>query len=477
MKWCIIVNGAPFLTEFLGKVSSVLLEQGDECVLVFSSKLAEFREAQYYPKRARFVSEIDWCQKYYDASRKDYGNLTWRELFPDFDRAGSWPWGYKKSARYLAQQYQFFKEFFQQERPDAVLFEPPSGGAAQPASFVCAEYGIPYLGIIDSRITGHLDVLDAHFDNWMYQEVFRALSVTGIPPKEREFVEHFIQGFLSHEKLPSYLGVGKIRFGIFTYVLHYLERVKEIGGPLLRYFKGRRRFKDVDFESELRVRVALRAPWNLAFRQMRIARQKQLYQSLNPQDDYYVFPLHLQPEATTLVQAMPYVNQASVIQSIAFSLPFPCKLYVKEHPYAVGTKPDTFYEEIRRIPNVKLIAPNENMQELIENSQGVITLTGTVGLEAALAGKPAYILGDVFYDYHPLCRKLKNVDELQGYILRDREAGVSQGDLREQNVRFLISYIRNIIPGTTTLARAEKDTNDYQLIAAELRRVAQRRHE
>lgn len=473
MKWCIIVNGAPFLMEFLGKLSLRLLEQGDECVLVYTSKVAEYANTRHFPKGVRSVSGVDWCLEHYDASRTEYGDLTWRELYPDFDRMGNWPWGYSESVKHLAQYYQFFDEFFQKERPDAILFEPPSGGAAQPASFLSVGYGIPYLGIIDSRIAGRLDVLDSAHNSVSYRQTFDALTPKDITPEEAQFARRFIREFLSHKLLPSYYGVGKIRFGPWAYITHYLGRVREIGGPMWRYFTGRRTFKNTDFESESRLRVVLRAPGVLALRQVRIALQGRLYERPKPKDEYYLFPLHLQPESSTSVLAMQYVDQASTIRNIAFSLPFPCKLYVKEHPYAVGTKPDSFYREIRNIPNVRLIAPQENMQELVRNSQGVITLTGTVGMESAMAGKPAYVLGNVFYEYHPLCRKSKNIDELREHILADRARGIPQEDLEEQNLRFVVSYLRHTIPGVTVAAIAKKDSNDYPQIANELRRVAQ----
>ncbi|MDO8470760.1 MAG: hypothetical protein Q7S63_02165 [bacterium] len=477
MKWCIIINGAPFLTEFLGKLSSTFLEQGDECVLVYTSKLAEYGEARYFSSKAHSFSEVDWFLAHYDASRKDYGDLTWRELYPDVDRAGDWPWGYEESARHLAQNYQFFDEFLRREKPDAILFEPPSGSAAQPASFLAATYGIPYLGLIDSRIAGHLDVFDSGFDNVLYRQTFEALKKESISAEEKEFARHFIQEFLSHKRLPSYYGVGKIRFGPLEYVAHYIERVREVGGPLWRYFRERTKFKGVDFESESRLAVAFGAPFALARRQARIATQKSLYEAGDLQDEYYLFPLHLQPESSTSVQAMQYADQVSTIRNIAFSITFPSMLYVKEHPYAVGTKPDSFYREIKSIPNVKLIAPQENIQELIRNSQGVITLAGTAGMEAVLAGKPAYVLGNVFYTYHPFCRTPKNIDELRELILADRRNKIPQENLEEHNLKFVVSYLRNTIPGITTEAMAENDTNDYGQIAHELRRMAQSRRQ
>ena len=142
----------------------------------------------------------------------------------------------------------------------------------------------------------------------------------------------------------------------------------------------------------------------------------------------------------------------------------PYKLYAKEHPVAAGTRPNEFYEELKKIPNIILISPRENMENLVKNSSGVISLTSTVGLEAALVGKPVYVLGDVFYSYHPLCRKVKNFEELESRIREDLIDMKMPASLEDINTHFVVSYFRNTIPGDMITAGAQKDTNDYKLI-------------
>jgi hypothetical protein len=475
MKWCVLVNDAPFLMEFLGKLVSALQEQGDECVLVYTNKIAEYTKAQYFPGNVRTVSRVDWCLEHYDSSQKNYGDLTWREFSAAFDRTNSWPWGYEASANILRQEYQFFEEFFRSERPDAVLFEPPAGLSAEIAYVLSLQYGIPYLGVTDSRISNRLDVLDSEYTNKRYQETFSRLSASDISEAEQTFAEHFLRDFLSHKRLPSYYGLGKIRFTFFGYVSHYLKRSREVVRPLWRYIRARKKFKDIDFESESRLRTALKAPLGVAQRQARIALQDGLYRHLQKGDKFYLFLLHMQPEASTLVQARHYLDQVAVVHNIAFALPFPYKLYVKEHPSALGKQPESFYRKIQEIPNVQLIAAKENIEELIQESRGVITLTSTAGMEAVLAGKPAYALGNVFYEYHPLCRTPKTMDELREQLLADRKNELTRENLDEENIRFVVSYLRNTVTGSVPAAVAEEDSNDYEQIAQDLKRIAQAR--
>jgi len=124
-----------------------------------------------------------------------------------------------------------------------------------------------------------------------------------------------------------------------------------------------------------------------------------------------IFPLHVQPEATTLTLAPFYVDQPTLIANIAKALPVGYQLYVKEHVMAVGRRPLGEYERIMDIPNVKLISPDVRVRDLIQQSLGVCTITGTMGWEALVYGKPAITFGRPFYDASGLTYP---VEEIQG---------------------------------------------------------------
>ncbi len=113
---------------------------------------------------------------------------------------------------------------------------------------------------------------------------------------------------------------------------------------------------------------------------------------------YAFFPLHSEPEIALHLYAPYCVDQATVVRNVAQSLPIGVALYVKEHPVMVsaGWRHLSFYDELRRIPNVRLV--DGNAQELVASAEAVVTITGTPGWEAAIAGKPVFTLGDVFYN-------------------------------------------------------------------------------
>lgn len=114
--------------------------------------------------------------------------------------------------------------------------------------------------------------------------------------------------------------------------------------------------------------------------------------------EYVFFPLHFQPEMTTLVCAPYCINQVAVIEDIAKSLPAGVQLFIKEHHGSVGRRRIADYLDIKKNWNVKLLGPHENTMQIIKNAKAVITINSTVGLEGLLLGKPVITLARVGYD-------------------------------------------------------------------------------
>jgi hypothetical protein len=135
-----------------------------------------------------------------------------------------------------------------------------------------------------------------------------------------------------------------------------------------------------------------------------------------PIEKFFLFTLHVQPEASTDVLAPYFMDQISVIRQIALSLPPNYRLVVKEHVPAFGTRSGHFYRTIQRIPNVWLLSPEFKNQELLKNCTGVITITGTIGWEAWCVGKPVAVFGNTRYDSLPGVYKVSNVEQLKNWV-------------------------------------------------------------
>lgn len=475
MKWCFIVNNAPFLTEFFIKLSYEVVKSGDECLMISTNKFVDYERKPFFPAQCSFLSKVEWCLQYYRKDVLNFPDLTWKEFFPVFDRVRRLPMTYEIALERVNQEYQFYTHIFEKQRPDAILFEPPSGVGSEIAYLFAKKKGIPYLGLVASRMEGRFDTFDVKYTDSRFRKTFERLNMQDITQKEREFAAEYIDSFISHKRLPSYVGIQKIHFSPLGFISHYISQLRKHAGVLRQYMKERNRVRRYDFEAEARWRRSLAVVWENLKRQIRIRQQEKMYRLYDEKDKgkFYLYPLQLQPESSTSVFATFYSDQVNAIRNMAFTIPFPYKLYVKEHPSAIGKKFNSFYKEICRIPQVVLISPYEDTSLLIQHSRGVITLTSTIGMEAVLAGKPTYVLGNVFYDFHPYCRRVKNFDHLRELIWADHQEPPQSSQIGDMNMRFMFAYLKNTIEGSLIVARDGEDTNAYGNICNALRKRIQ----
>jgi capsule polysaccharide modification protein KpsS len=296
------------------------------------------------------------------------------------------------------------------------------------------------------------------------------LSDNNIPNEKRKFAKDFIKDFIVRKQLPSYVDYQNSYSKKLSFK-NYFKKELEMAKYWLKYLLKRKYFKKFDYESEIQFKGWLYYPIKALKWRFKSAAPKFLFDSLDESDRFFLFPLHVQPELSTSALATYFYNQLNTITNIAFSLPFPYKLYVKEHPLAFEGREKGFYQKLKQIPNVVLISPKENNEFLIKKSKGVITLTSTLGLEAVLAGKPAYALGDVFYDYHPLCRRVDSFEELRQRIERDLNEKSELDNLEDINVRFVLSYLKSTIPGDFFDAPTESSINNYKLIYQDIKKI------
>jgi len=158
-----------------------------------------------------------------------------------------------------------------------------------------------------------------------------------------------------------------------------------------------------------------------------------LVTEINFNQKFIYFPLHIEPERTTLIPAAFYANQIAVITNIAKSIPIDFQLIVKEHPMQkiYAWRDILFYKKILELPNVKLVHPSLSQKTILENCKMVITITGTTGLEGTLYKKPCIVFGDTIYDRLACVHRLKNLEELPNAIKDSLKKEVSLEDVNE----------------------------------------------
>lgn len=475
MKYCFLINYVDLIMEFFGKLSHQIQKEGDECLLVFNSKISEYEKRKFFSADCfpsiKTISKVDWLIKNYEEKQTDFNDVSWKEFFPTFERKShDLKFDYNNSVEIVSQLYQFLKFVFETEKPDVVINEAPANIFTEIAYHLCKKYNIAYLGFTGSKINGRLDFYDLEHTCSKYEKTFKEMKDIDISESERKFAVDFIKNFVSHKQLPPYVDfqIKNIKSGKINRIKRYIKEEQQIFFLWIRYIFEGKQFALFDYESRAVFKWILFRPWFSFKKNFRILLQKNIFDYLDDNDKFFLFPLHLQPESSTSVLATYFCNQLNTIKNIAFALPFPYKLYVKEHPSAVGTRTRNFYKEIKKLPNAVLVSSCENVENLVKRSQGIVTLTSTIGMEAALAGKPTYVLGNVFYAYHPFCRRVNNFEELREKIREDLAKPIIE-DLESINIRFIISYFRNTIKGNVDENIIQNDTNNYQKIYQDIR--------
>ena len=144
---------------------------------------------------------------------------------------------------------------------------------------------------------------------------------------------------------------------------------------------------------------------------------KRLYHLPSQTDRYIFYPIHAPIEDQVIVRGFPYRNEFELIKTIALSLPYGYKLYVKEHPGYEGFYPVQNFKELLQFEQVKIIPPNLNSHEIIKNSKLCIVINSTVWFEALLLNIPVIALGKGFFSGFGVCKEVEDINQLDEAIL------------------------------------------------------------
>lgn len=146
--------------------------------------------------------------------------------------------------------------------------------------------------------------------------------------------------------------------------------------------------------------------WRYPFKEYFAIRHLDYFESLLEFEDadidldskFVYFPLQFQPEMTTSAIGKEYSDQLIAIEKLNKLLTDDYSIFVKENPKQGGQmRGPQFFNRLSRIDKVRLLPSYANTYELIDKSQFVATITGTVGWEAICKGKNVLVFGTPWY--------------------------------------------------------------------------------
>ena len=290
--------------------------------------------------------------------------------------------------RYVNGLYRFLVEVFSETEPDIVFCYAVAGAPAVALAEMCRMHAVPFRVLTYTRIgDGHVCDEDPLGRLPFAARRFKRARDGNSPftPSALAAAREYLKAFRASPVAPKSMAVNStpsnplsaLTAGSRSLLFLMLFCLKEA-------CHGRR--PGVDATRQLfKVWITLR-------RQILRIKQVSLREPL-PQDFIY-FPLHVDPEASTMVLSPYHTDQLSIIEALAKSAPAHLRIVVKEHVPMLGLRPRGYYRAISRMPRVMLVDPHQSSFDLITESALIATITGTAAWEAILLGRPALIVGD-----------------------------------------------------------------------------------
>lgn len=349
--------------------------------------------------------------------------------------------------------FRFFEEIFKNNSIDYYYSETIATLLCYVAYLVGKKYGVQYISQMTARgldATHHYFLMDAFQGNVNFHEDYMEREYS---EEEYQRADAFLKDFESRDIPPENMVFAGEKP---TFKLKFLAL------PALRFIRSfKKEFRDPCSYMYYKAYKEITDP--LVF-YIKYQRAKKYYHSANYDEKFVYYPLHYQPEASTIVCAQKYEKQLFFIDSWAKSIPADTKLYVKEHYAILGHRDLSFYEELKKYPNVVLIDPWESSRKLMEKAQAVTTLTGTAGWEAMLLRRPVFIGGNIFFDNAPGVIKVDDI-----YLNYLPLIDSWKKPERERTVKYLCEYFRTLYEGNVYAANpASLDPVNIERIAKAL---------
>ncbi len=338
-----------------------------------------------------------------------------------------------EALRMLYAHINYFENFYDSNPTNAIISTGIAGLSVWLAHSIGKARGVKNLSVYSSRILERMVITDNAFDQWTnLGKEYNGLLKRELTSEEYKIAKEIKHLYTKKKIKPFYFEPNKI-IAKFPSIKKYINYCIEHAFKKTQYTSlGIINLMKISMLR--RIRLALLGFSGLSH-----------FRKPDYKEKYFFYALHLQPEASIDIVAPLYRDQIATIDNISKCLPIGYKLYVKEHPAFVGMRPLNYYSKLAHLANVRLIDSTVNAYKLIENSTGIITLSGTVGWEAMMMGKPVITLGRVFYNVaEDLVKHVRSINELPR-VLQEFTRGFKPNE--ENILKFILAAYKCTDPG------------------------------
>ena len=315
---------------------------------------------------------------------------------------------------YMFLYYRDIKRFLQEKQADIVFAEPTNCNEMM-THIVCGELSVPLVAPWDMRYPARRTIFCPGYDQATLAVADESTEV------EPETGHQLIDDFAARQERPfSFKKFNEQK------IIDSRKAARVTANRLrLLHPSSRRHLTHHDFSE--RLRNALGRIVN-GFYMRHICRHDQLD---NIPGKLAFYPLHVQPESSIDVQGSFFSDQLKLIKDIRRSLPFDMTLVIKEHPNFLGQRGPSFFRQLRRIPNVKLVPYSMSTFDIYRRTAIVFTVTGTAAYEAGLLGIPAVTFAPMYFGGFSTIRHCGDVTRLKEVVfdlIQDRRRDRANDD-------------------------------------------------
>ena len=330
--------------------------------------------------------------------------------------------------------------FLEKEKPDFIVAINVAFLGTMALYHIAKKMGIKYYTMETGKIGNRIAWSDNYLTLSGVEKIFKDIKENNYKSQQHADALKFIEGFRQNPIPPSFATEEKSK--------SVLNKILSLPFKLLRAtvftLKSTIAYIQIPNKNDSMLENPFRLLINKIKRKTRGMRNlRPLYDKVDLNEDFAYFPLHFEPEQTTLLYSPFYTNQINLLTQISKSLPIHFKLYVKEHPSMLEYRPTEYYKELKKIPNLKLVNHRQSSLELIQNTKIVLTISGTAGFEAALLKKPVITFGDIFYNMLSFVKRCREIENLP-FIAKEQLENFKHNE--QELVNFISAILEDTVP-------------------------------
>lgn len=338
---------------------------------------------------------------------------------------------YEDALAYACHLARQFRRMYRDLRPSVVLGGHDRMHSAMGAA-IAKEQGVTWYALNFSVLPiGHIALSEGIVPDRMIE--LRDSSPADFLPLAASVLDEFQTGRL---KAPAYVSAHSIWIVLARLGLHLRNGVQTawrmLFGDFDRYY---------DFPLSSMIGRYLRKRRNMLFL------PKSWFLTTAPTEPFLFFGLHMQPESTPDVVAAMVSNQLAVIEQVVRATPPTHLFLVKIHISDADNYSRAQLRAILRFPCVRLVAPTVSSRDFLDRADVVVTIAGTMGMEASLLGKPVILFGKMNYDLFPSIRRAGDPFDLP-QLVRDQIAATPP--TRDEILSALAKYLNTYVQATAT---------------------------